>query len=124
MDHNREAQITTAAPAVSAGIRPPVIEVVSDIVCPWCFIGKRRVEKAQAIMDRPDVAVRWKLFQLNPTTPKEGMDRQAYRIRKVGSLAYSQQREARVAAAGAEDGIEFECFFHQRGRDWSPCGVS
>ena len=98
---------TSGVSDVSAGVRPPVIEVVSDVVCPWCFIGKRRLEKALASLDRQDVLIRWKPFQLNPTTPKEGVDRQAYRIRKFGSLAYSQQLEARVAAAGAEEGIEF-----------------
>jgi len=91
----------------SADVRPTVIEVVSDVVCPWCFIGKRRLEKALALLSRQDVTILWKPFQLNPGAPKEGMDRQSYRIRKFGSLAYSQQLEARVAAAGAEEGIEF-----------------
>jgi predicted DsbA family dithiol-disulfide isomerase len=93
--------------AVSPGVRPPTIEVVSDVVCPWCFIGKRRLERALALLRRQDVAVSWKPFQLNSSAPKEGMDRQAYRIRKFGSLDYSRQLEARVAAAGIEDGIEF-----------------
>jgi predicted DsbA family dithiol-disulfide isomerase len=84
-----------------------LIEVVSDVVCPWCFIGKRRLEKALALLGRPAAQVRWKAFQLNPDAPKEGMNRQAYRVRKFGSLAYSQQLEARVADAGMEDGIEF-----------------
>jgi predicted DsbA family dithiol-disulfide isomerase len=53
------------------------------------------------------VQIHWKAFQLNPDAPKEGMNRQAYRVRKFGSLAYSQQLEARVAEAGMEDGIEF-----------------
>lgn len=83
------------------------IEVVSDVVCPWCFIGKRRLEKSLALLGRPEVAVHWQPFQLNPNAPPEGMDRQAYRIRKFGSLEYSQQLEARVAAAGAEEDIEF-----------------
>jgi predicted DsbA family dithiol-disulfide isomerase len=84
-----------------------LIEVVSDVVCPWCFIGKRRLEKALALLGRPAAQVRWKAFQLNPDAPKEGMNRQAYRTRKFGSLAYSQQLEARVADAGREDGIDF-----------------
>jgi predicted DsbA family dithiol-disulfide isomerase len=86
---------------VRAGVRSPVIEVVSGVVCPWCFIGRRRLEKALALLDRQDVTIRWKPFQLNPSAPKEGMDWQAYRIRKFGSLAYSQQLEARVAAVPA-----------------------
>jgi predicted DsbA family dithiol-disulfide isomerase len=84
-----------------------LVEVVSDVVCPWCFIGKRRLEKALALLGRPATQIRWKAFQLNPDAPKEGMNRQAYRLRKFGSLAYSQQLEARVADAGMEDGIEF-----------------
>jgi predicted DsbA family dithiol-disulfide isomerase len=84
-----------------------LIEVVSDVVCPWCFIGKRRLEKALSLLGRPAAQVRWKAFQLNPDAPKEGINRQAYRVRKFGSLAYSQQLEARVAEAGMEDGIEF-----------------
>jgi predicted DsbA family dithiol-disulfide isomerase len=85
----------------------PVIEVVSDVVCPWCFIGKRRLEKALHLVGRKDVQVRWKAFELNPQTPKEGMDRQAYRARKFGSAAYAKELEARVIEAGAEEGIEF-----------------
>lgn len=84
-----------------------VIEVVSDVVCPWCFIGKRRVEKALALLKRKDVRVHWKAFELNPDAPKEGMQRAAYRAQKFGSLAYAQQLEAHVVAAGAEDGIGF-----------------
>jgi predicted DsbA family dithiol-disulfide isomerase len=84
-----------------------VIEVVSDVVCPWCFIGKRRLEKALALMGREDAQIRWKAFQLNPNAPKDGMDRQAYRAAKFGSAAYAKQLEARVAAAGAEEGIDF-----------------
>jgi predicted DsbA family dithiol-disulfide isomerase len=84
-----------------------LIDVVSDVVCPWCFIGKRRLEKALTLLGRPAPQIRWKAFQLNPDAPKEGMNRQAYRARKFGSLAYSQQLEAHVADAGIEDGIEF-----------------
>ncbi|HEV3199609.1 MAG TPA: DsbA family oxidoreductase [Bryobacteraceae bacterium] len=107
MSRQVESQSTPGVSEVSAIPRPPTVEVVSDVVCPWCFIGKRRLEKALAILDRQDVTIHWKPFQLNPGAPKEGMDRQAYRIRKFGSLAYSQQLEARVAAAGSAEGIEF-----------------
>lgn len=85
----------------------PVIEVVSDVVCPWCFIGKRRLEKALELAGRKDAPVRWKAFELNPQAPKEGLDRQAYRARKFGSAAYAKELEARVIEAGAEEGIEF-----------------
>ena len=84
-----------------------VIEVVSDVVCPWCFIGKRRLEKALTLIRRQDVQIQWKAFELNPQAPKEGLNRQEYRARKFGSLAYAKQLEALVADAGAEEGIDF-----------------
>ena len=90
-----------------AGAHPPIIEVISDVVCPWCFIGKRWLEKALALLERWDVTVHWKPFQLNPDAPKQGMDRQAHRAWNFGSLARAQELEARVAAAGGEEGIEF-----------------
>ena len=86
----------------------PLIEVVSDVVCPWCFIGKRRIEKALTLLGLPNARLQWKAFQLNPDAPPEGLDRQAYRTRKFGSMAYAKQLEARVAAAGAGEGIDFQ----------------
>ena len=85
-----------------------VIEVVSDVVCPWCFIGKRRIEKALTLLGLLKARLKWTAFELNPDAPPEGLDRQAYRTRKFGSLAYSKQLEARVAAAGAGEGIDFQ----------------
>jgi predicted DsbA family dithiol-disulfide isomerase len=84
-----------------------VIEIVSDVVCPWCFIGKRRLEKALRSLNRTDVRVRWRPFELNPGIAKEGVDRTQHRIRKFGSLERARQLEAQVAAAGAGEGIEF-----------------
>lgn len=78
------------------------IDVISDVICPWCFIGKRRLEKALA--GRP-ATVRWHPFQLNPDMPPEGIDRREYRIRKFGSWERSQQLDAQVGAAGAGEGI-------------------
>ena len=60
------------------------VEVISDVICPWCFIGKRRLEKAIAALGKP-VKVRWHPFQLNPLMPKEGISRKDYRTRKFGS---------------------------------------
>jgi predicted DsbA family dithiol-disulfide isomerase len=80
------------------------IDVISDVICPWCFIGKRRLEKA--LNGRP-AAVRWHPFQLNPDMPREGIDRRTYRIRKFGSWERSQELDARVAAAGQGEGIAF-----------------
>jgi len=94
----------TRSPETAGGA---IIEVVSDVVCPWCFIGKRRLEKALELLGRQDVQVQWRAFELNPDISKAGVDRQEHRIRKFGSLSRARQLEARVAAAGAEEGIEF-----------------
>ncbi len=84
------------------------IEVVSDVVCPWCYIGKRRLEKALALVgaDAPP-EVTWLPFQLNPGMPPEGMPRAEYRRAKFGSVERGRQLDARVAAEGRGEGIEF-----------------
>lgn len=81
-------------------------EVYSDVVCPWCYVGKRRLERALRSLGG-DVRVIWRPFQLNPTMPQGGMDRTAYLEAKFGSLAAFRQLEEHVLAAGAAEGIEF-----------------
>src|SRR4051794_30663092 len=85
------------------------LEVVSDAICPWCYVGKRRLAKALALLARDGLtfAVRWLPFQLNPDMPKGGVDRRAYRTRKFGSWERSQALDARVAAVGAGEGLAF-----------------
>jgi predicted DsbA family dithiol-disulfide isomerase len=83
------------------------IEVASDVVCPWCYIGKRRLEKALLLLDGVKAEVRWLPFQLNPAMPKEGMPRAEYRKAKFGSLERSRQLDARVIAEGKSEGIDF-----------------
>ena len=82
------------------------IDIVSDVICPWCFIGKRRLEKALSL--RPDVTVdvTWRPFQLNPDMPPEGMERQAYIAAKFGG-GQADRIYANVAAVGASIGIPF-----------------
>ena len=82
------------------------VDVISDVICPWCFIGKRRLEKAIAAHGWP-VKVRWLPFQLNPTMPKEGISRREYRTKKFGSWERSQELDARVIAVGEDEGIDF-----------------
>jgi len=82
------------------------IEVYSDVVCPWCYVGKRRLERALTEFGG-DVRVTWRPFQLNPTMPKEGMDRTAYLEAKFGSLDAFRQLEEHVQAAGASEQITF-----------------
>src|SRR5262245_15381850 len=83
-----------------------LVDVISDVVCPWCFIGKRRLEKAVTAIGGP-VKVRWLPFQLNPAMPKEGISRREYRTRKFGSWERSQELDARVVAVGEAEGIPF-----------------
>src|SRR5580700_1997882 len=82
------------------------INVISDMICPWCFIGKRRLEKAIAAFDG-QAKVRWLPFQLNPTMPKEGISRREYRIKKFGNWERSQELDAKLIAVGKEEGIHF-----------------
>ena len=83
-----------------------MVDVVSDVVCPWCFIGKRRLERAAGILGR-GIEIRWHPYQLNPGMPVEGITRREYRVAKFGSWEYSQQLDARVGENGRAAGIEF-----------------
>ena len=88
--------------------KPLTIEVVSDVICPWCYIGKRRLEKALALLDEgvaPEI--RWLPFQLNPDMPPEGIERAEYRRAKFGSIERGRELDARVAAEGQREGIAF-----------------
>jgi predicted DsbA family dithiol-disulfide isomerase len=82
------------------------IEIYSDVVCPWCYIGKRRLEQALASVGG-EARVTWRPFQLNPTMPKEGLERTAYLEAKFGSLDAFRQMEEHVLEAGAEEHIAF-----------------
>jgi predicted DsbA family dithiol-disulfide isomerase len=93
---------------IAAAADPMSVEVVSDLICPWCYIGKRRLERAGRLLEPKRLHIHWKPFQLNPDMPAKGMDRQEYRTRKFGSWAHSQALDAEVVAAGKEVGIAFD----------------
>lgn len=82
------------------------VDVISDVICPWCYIGKRRLEKAIAAAD-VQVSVRWHPFQLNPQMPKDGISRKEYRSRKFGSWERSMELDAKVVTVGEAEGIQF-----------------
>ena len=83
------------------------IFVVSDVVCPWCYLGKRRLERAlDATGHRGSIAVQWLPFELNPDMPPEGMPRSEYRARKFGA-ARAAELDARMEALGREEGVPF-----------------
>jgi predicted DsbA family dithiol-disulfide isomerase len=89
-----------------AGVR---IDIVSDVICPWCYIGKRQLERALATLEREGLrfSVHWNPFQLNPDMPKEGRDRIAYRVQKFGSAERARELDERVAGAAANAGLSF-----------------
>ncbi len=83
------------------------IDVISDTICPWCFIGKRRLDRALAMRDQGPVEIRWRPFQLNPTMPADGMDRDSYLTAKFGSVERAERQYDRIRAAGREEGLDF-----------------
>ena len=83
------------------------IDVISDTVCPWCFIGKRRLE--QALEMRPDLkpTITWHPFQLNPEMPAEGLDRKNYLESKFGGPEGAERVYGAIREAGKSVGIDF-----------------
>jgi predicted DsbA family dithiol-disulfide isomerase len=85
------------------------IDVISDVICPWCYIGKRHLERALVILANQHLhfTVAWHPFQLNPDMPREGVDRAQYRIAKFGSAERSRQLDERITETAATVGLEF-----------------
>ena len=83
-----------------------VIDVVSDVVCPWCYVGKRRLEAA--LRAAGEAEVRWRPFQLDPTIPPDGLDRKTYMRAKFRDDARLAEAHARLKALGAEVGVAFD----------------
>jgi predicted DsbA family dithiol-disulfide isomerase len=85
---------------------PVSIDVISDVICPWRYVGKRRLERA--IAGQPhEVRVRWLPYRLNPQMPQEGINRKEYRTRKFGSWERSLELDAKLVAVGKTEGIDF-----------------
>lgn len=83
------------------------VDVVSDVVCPWCFIGQKRLDKAIAASGI-DVHVNWRPFQLDPTIPPAGKDRRDYMLEKFGSEERIREIHARIEPLGVAEGIDFD----------------
>ena len=101
----------TAAP-VSLGAKPAVgtrIDIVSDVICPWCYIGKRQLERALEMLRAEGLhfSVHWNPFQLNPDMPAEGRDRASYRAMKFGSAAKAAELDQRITESAAGVGLAF-----------------
>ena len=84
------------------------IDVVSDVVCPWCYIGQKRLDAAIASVPDVSVQVHWRPFQLDPAIPGEGKDRKAYMKAKFGDENRIREIHARVVDLGRVDGIAFD----------------
>ncbi|MBR1219856.1 DsbA family oxidoreductase [Bradyrhizobium sp. U87765 SZCCT0131] len=95
--------MTAAAPHPSI-----TVDVVSDVVCPWCYIGKRRLESALAELPDVDVQVRWHPFFLNPWVPREGISRDEYLTKKFGSVEAYGRISGRVVETAAAEGLEYK----------------
>jgi predicted DsbA family dithiol-disulfide isomerase len=87
--------------------QPVRIDVVSDVVCPWCFIGKRRLEKAIALNPDISVEVHWRPYFLNDWIPREGISREQYLTTKFGSPERYKGIAQRVAAAASAEGLNY-----------------
>ncbi|KZM49740.1 DsbA family oxidoreductase [Labrenzia sp. OB1] len=86
---------------------PLTVDVVSDVMCPWCYIGKRRLETALRSVPQLNVTVRWHPFQLDASLPKTGKDRQKYLSDKFGGIEKADSFYRQIKAAGLEEGIDF-----------------
>ena len=86
-------------------MKPLVIDIVSDVVCPWCYIGKRRIENALALVQDVPVEVHWRPFFLNPWVPRQGISREDYLTTKFGSVEAYNGIAKRVVAAADDEGL-------------------
>ena len=84
------------------------IDIISDTTCPWCFIGKRRLERALAMRPQADLDIKWQPYQLNPTMPAEGIKRRQYLASKFGGAERAERQFDRIRKAGIEEGIDFK----------------
>ena len=83
------------------------LDVIVDVVCPWCFLGKRRLDAALADLADLNVEIRYRPYQLDPETPKAGVDRSDYILAKFGSLDALDEAHGRLVSLGADVGITY-----------------
>src|SRR5882724_11873019 len=88
-------------------VKPLQIDIVSDVVCPWCYIGKRRIEDALALAADVPVEVHWRPFFLNPWVPRAGISREEYLTTKFGSVERYNSGSGRIIEAAASVGLTY-----------------
>src|ERR1700746_2299187 len=90
---------------IMSDLKPLRLDIVSDVVCPWCYIGKRRIENALKLVPDVPVEVNFRPFFLNPWVPREGISREDYLTTKFGSVEAYKGIAQRVVAAAGEEGL-------------------
>ncbi len=83
------------------------VDVISDVVCPWCFVGQKRLDRALEMVDGVEVDVRWRPYQLDPSIPPGGLERKSYMLAKFGSEDRVRQMHTSLKETGAQEGIAF-----------------
>jgi predicted DsbA family dithiol-disulfide isomerase len=86
---------------------PVTIDVISDVVCPWCYLGKRRLDRAVGLLPEIQIVVRWRPFRLDPTIPPEGVAREDYLTAKFGSAEALDESHRQLEQRGREEGIDY-----------------
>ena len=86
---------------------PVTIDVISDVVCPWCYLGKRRLARAIGLLPEIQFVVRWRPFRLDPTIPPEGVAREDYLTAKFGSIEALDESHRQLTERGREEGIDY-----------------
>ncbi len=88
-------------------VDPVTIDVISDVVCPWCYLGKRRLARAIGLLPEIQVVVRWRAFRLDPTIPPDGVAREDYLTAKFGSIEAVVESHRQLTEHGRGEGIDF-----------------
>ena len=102
-------------------LKPLKIDIVSDVVCPWCYIGKRRIEEALALVPDVPVDLHFRPYFLNPWVPREGISREEYLTTKFGSVEAYKGMAGRVVAAAKEEGLVYRPDLVQRQPNTTDC---
>jgi len=102
-------------------LKPLKIDIVSDVVCPWCYIGKRRIEDALALVPDVPVELHFRPYFLNPWVPREGISREEYLTTKFGSVEAYKGMAGRVVAAAKEEGLVYRPDLVQRQPNTTDC---
>ena len=102
-------------------LKPLKIDIVSDVVCPWCYIGKRRIEEALALVPDVPVDLHFRPYFLNPWVPREGISREEYLTTKFGSVEAYKGMAGRVVAAANEEGLVYRPDLVQRQPNTTDC---